>query len=79
MSGFFAVPRDILDNIKIDTKGYKILLEILVKSKNIQVFEIPYTFLDRKSGKSKMGMNVIVDYVGSVWQLYRYGQRQQKK
>ncbi|HET7644654.1 MAG TPA: polyprenol monophosphomannose synthase, partial [Nitrososphaeraceae archaeon] len=79
MSGFFAVPRDILENIKIDTKGYKILLEILVKSKNIPIFEIPYTFLDRKSGKSKMGMNVIVDYVGSVWQLYRYGQRQQKK
>jgi len=79
MSGFFAVPRPILENIKIDTKGYKILLEILVKSKDIPIFEIPYTFLDRKSGKSKMGFNVIVDYVGSVWQLYRYGRHQQKK
>ena len=53
MSGFFAVPRDILENIKIDTKGYKILLEILVKSKNVPIFEIPYTFLDRKSGKRR--------------------------
>jgi len=79
MSGFFAVPRSILENIKIDTKGYKILLEILVKSKNVPIFETPYTFLDRKSGKSKMGFNVIFDYVGSVWQLYRYGRHQQKK
>jgi dolichol-phosphate mannosyltransferase len=79
MSGFFAVPRPILENIKIDTKGYKILLEILVKSKDIPIFEIPYTFLDRKSGKSKMGFSVIVDYLGSVWQLYRYGRHQQKK
>jgi dolichol-phosphate mannosyltransferase len=79
MSGFFAVPRHILENIKIDTKGYKILLEILVKSKDIPIFEIPYTFQDRKSGKSKMGYNVIFDYVGSVWQLYRYGRRHQQK
>jgi dolichol-phosphate mannosyltransferase len=79
MSGFFAVPRPIIQNLKIDTKGYKILLEILVKSKDIQIFEIPYTFMDRKSGKSKMGSSVIFDYISSVWQLYRYGRTQQKK
>ena len=79
MSGFFAVPRPIIENLKIDTKGYKILLEILVKSKDIPIFEIPYTFMDRKSGKSKMGSSVIFDYISSVWQLYRYGRTQQKK
>lgn len=79
MSGFFAVPRPILENLKIDTKGYKILLEIIVKSKDIPIFELPYTFMDRKSGKSKMGSSVIFDYIGSVWQLYRYGRNQQKK
>jgi dolichol-phosphate mannosyltransferase len=79
MSGFFALPRTILQNLKIDTKGYKILLEILVKSKDIPIFEIPYTFMDRKSGKSKMGSSVILDYISSVWQLYRYGRHHQKK
>ena len=79
MSGFFAVPKPILENLKIDTKGYKILLEIIVKSKDIPIFELPYTFMDRKSGKSKMGSSVIFDYIGSVWQLYRYGRNQQKK
>ena len=79
MSGFFAVPRPIIENLKIDTKGYKILLEILVKSKDIQIFEIPYTFMDRKSGKSKMGSSVIFDYISSVWQLYRYGRQSTKE
>ena len=75
MSGFFAFPRHVIKNIKFDTKGFKILLEILVKSRDIRVKEVPYTFHDRKSGQSKMNFNVILDYAGSVWQLYRYGQK----
>lgn len=81
MSGFFIVPRSLLEQLQIDTKGYKLLLEILVKTKNLPIHEIPYTFTDRKSGKSKMGFNVIFDYIGSVWQLYNYGRghNRQKK
>ena len=75
MSGFFAFPRHVIKNIKFDTKGFKILLEILVKSRDIRVKEVPYTFHDRKSGQSKMNFNVILDYAGAVWQLYRYGQK----
>jgi dolichol-phosphate mannosyltransferase len=78
MSGFFAFPRHIIKNIKFDTKGFKILLEILVKSRNTRVKEVPYTFHDRKSGQSKMNFNVILDYAGAVWQLYRYGQKSKR-
>ncbi len=78
MSGFFAFPRHVIENIKFDTKGFKILLEILVKSRDIRVKEVPYTFHDRKSGQSKMNFNVILDYAGSVWQLYRYGQKSKR-
>lgn len=74
MSGFFALPRELIENISIDTKGYKILLEILVKNKGVPVKEIPYTFTDRMSGKSKMDKNVIMNYAAAVWQLYLYGQ-----
>jgi dolichol-phosphate mannosyltransferase len=73
MSGFFALPRELIEDISIDTKGYKILLEILVKNKGIPVKEIPYTFTDRMSGKSKMDKNVILNYAAAVWQLYVYG------
>jgi dolichol-phosphate mannosyltransferase len=68
-----------MENLQIDTKGYKILLEILVKSKHMHIYEIPYTFTDRKLGKSKMGYNVIFDYIGSVWQLYNYGRKKYEK
>jgi dolichol-phosphate mannosyltransferase len=75
MSGFFALPRELIQNISIDTKGYKILLEILVKNKEIPIKEIPYTFTDRQSGKSKMNYNVIVNYGEAIWQLYKHGQK----
>jgi dolichol-phosphate mannosyltransferase len=73
MSGFFAFPRELIQNTHFDTKGYKILLELLVKERNAKIIEIPYAFTDRKSGKSKMNLGIILDYVQSVWQLYRYG------
>jgi dolichol-phosphate mannosyltransferase len=73
MSGFFALPRELIEDISIDTKGYKILLEILVKNKGVPVKEIPYTFTDRMSGKSKMDKNVILNYAAAVWQFYVYG------
>jgi dolichol-phosphate mannosyltransferase len=73
MSGLFALPRELIEKISIDTKGYKILLEILVKNKEIPTKEIPYTFIDRQSGKSKMDRNVIMNYAEAIWQLYRHG------
>ncbi len=73
MSGFFAFRRHIIRNINFDAIGYKILLEILVKTRGAKVREIPYNFTDRKSGKSKLDKTVILDYGKSVWKLYRYG------
>ena len=75
MSGLFALARTLIQNITIDTKGYKILLEILVKNKQVPIIEIPYTFTDRQSGKSKMSYNVIFNYAEAIWQLYWHGQK----
>ncbi|RMW37710.1 MAG: polyprenol monophosphomannose synthase, partial [Candidatus Nitrosopelagicus sp.] len=73
MSGFFAFKKNILNGLNLDAIGYKILLEILVKTKNVSITEIPYTFQDRELGSSKLNMKIIVDYYKSVWKLYRYG------
>lgn len=73
MSGFFAFKRHIINNIKFDAIGYKILLEILVKARGAKVTEIPYHFIDRTSGSSKLDISVTVDYLRSIWKLYRYG------
>jgi dolichol-phosphate mannosyltransferase len=78
MSGFFALKRHIIDNVKIDSAGYKILLEILVKSNDASVKEIPYTFTNRKAGQSKLDNAVIWDYVKAVYNLYIYGRKSGK-
>jgi dolichol-phosphate mannosyltransferase len=76
MSGYFAVPRKIMDEISFGTRGYKMLLEILVKEQtNTKRKEIPYSFQDRRLGKSKLGIKVIIEYILATWHLYRYGQK----
>jgi len=75
MSGFFLFKRQILKNVTFDTAGYKILLEMLVKLKGIRIKEIPYNFVNRKSGQSKLDAIVVLDYVRAIWHLYRYGRK----
>ena len=79
MSGFFAFKKNILNGLNIDAIGYKILLEILVKTKNVTIKEIPYTFQDREFGSSKLSIKTILDYCKSVLKLYRYGKSLEKQ
>ena len=73
LSGFFAFKRNILRGLKFDAIGYKMLLEILVKTKGTKVTEIPYIFKDRELGSSKFGISTMFEYTKEVWKLYRYG------
>ena len=79
MSGFFAFKKNIIDGLKFDAIGYKMLLEILVKTKGVKIQEVPYTFTDRREGSSKLGADTIFDYCKSVWRLYKYGRTVQKE
>ena len=82
MSGFFAFKRHIIKGLKFDAIGFKMLLEILVKTRGATVKEIPYTFTDRKFGSSKVSISTAYDYAKSVSKLYRYGKsfrRQEKR
>lgn len=73
MSGFFLFRKNLLGDLHFDALGYKILLEILVKTKGAKISEVPYTFSNRKFGSSKLGTKIILDYLKSVFKLYRYG------
>jgi dolichol-phosphate mannosyltransferase len=73
MSGFFAFRRKIIEGIEFDAIGYKMLLEILVKTRGARVREVPYTFANRTAGTSKLDSSVVFDYFRAVWKLYRYG------
>jgi len=78
MSGFFAFNKDIIRGINFDAIGYKFLLEMIVKVKDASIKEIPYTFLDRQNGKSKLGIKTILEFTHAVWNLYRYGKNEQR-
>jgi len=60
MTGFMVIKRSVLENIELSPKGFKIVLEILYKSKatKSKVAEVPITFHKRKAGESKVGFNV---------------------
>lgn len=73
MSGFFMFKKNLLQNLNFDGIGYKLLLEILVKTKGAKISEVPYTFTNRQFGSSKLGIDTILDYGKSVLKLYRYG------
>jgi len=75
MSGFFLFKKNLLHDLKFDGIGYKLLLEILVKTKGVKISEVPYTFTNRKFGSSKLGSDTIIDYFKSILKLYRYGKR----
>lgn len=75
MSGFFAFKRSIINGLAFDALGYKFLLELLVKAdKTITIKEIPYTFVNRKLGTSKLDASLYettTEYLHAVWKLYK--------
>ncbi|MGB3364591.1 MAG: hypothetical protein WBB48_07415 [Thermodesulfobacteriota bacterium] len=70
MSGYFFLRRDLIENVELSPKGFKIGLEILVRSKCKKVKEVPIVFRDREYGESKLSSHVIVDYLIHVSKLY---------
>ncbi|MGW3123099.1 glycosyltransferase [Streptomyces sp. NPDC001107] len=53
MSGFFAIRRSDIAAEALKPLGYKILLELAVRSRPRQVTEVPFVFQDRFAGESK--------------------------
>ncbi|MCD2188192.1 glycosyltransferase [Actinomycetospora soli] len=53
LSGFFAVRRAALDLDAVDPIGYKILLELVVRSGLTRIAEVPFTFAPRHAEASK--------------------------
>jgi dolichol-phosphate mannosyltransferase len=70
MSGFFALKPSVVKDAPLKAKGYKILLEVLVKGTYSKVVEVPITFKDRAAGESKLGSKVMINYIQHLIQLY---------
>ncbi len=72
MSGFFGFKRAIVDTSSLSPTGWKIGLEILVRSKFKSATEVPYTFVPRARGASKLSRRIIWQYVHQLVDLYSY-------
>lgn len=73
LAGFFGFRRRILDgSAQLLPIGYKIGLEILVKTNRRMVVEIPIAFVDRKKGESKLTFQQQLNYLRHLRGLYRF-------
>lgn len=72
MSGFFLIKRDAIINKEINSKGFKILLELLIKVDFKNIIEIPITFINRTTGKSKAGFKEIIYYLKNLIGYFFY-------
>jgi dolichol-phosphate mannosyltransferase len=58
----------------LNPSGFKIGLELLLKTPLAadQLVHVPYGFAKRQSGSSKLGVKVIIKYVGQLLALYHW-------
>ena len=73
MSGFFALPRRLLERCEnLSPVGYKIGLELLVKCKPKPIKEVPIYFRTRTLGESKLTIRQQFFYLIHLRSLYKY-------
>ena len=66
MSGFFALPRPLVEEMapRLTGTGFKILLDILLSAgRPLRVAEVPYAFRPREHGASKLDATVLLEFL----------------
>ena len=71
-SGYFLIRRAAVQEVEIAAGGFKICLELLVRGRVQSIVEVPYEFVDRAAGESKMSWREATGYFKQVAELWRY-------
>jgi dolichol-phosphate mannosyltransferase len=71
MSGYFLVRRSALELSELRPRGYKILLEVLARSRCERIVEVPFTFALRENGRSKLGARTVWNLLLQLARLSR--------
>jgi dolichol-phosphate mannosyltransferase len=71
MSGFFLIRRSQLDAFQTSVKGFKIGLELFVRSQPRRLAEVGYVFAGRSTGESKMSVAEGTGFLRQLRSLYR--------
>jgi dolichol-phosphate mannosyltransferase len=69
MSGYFALRRAAIDLDSLHPRGFKILLEILVRNPRLRVNEVPFRMEERLAGKSKASVREGLCYITQLVSL----------
>lgn len=69
LSGFFLVRRDAIDPDQLKPQGFKILLEILVRTPSLRVAEVGFEFGTRHAGESKASFREGMRYLSHLGRL----------
>jgi glycosyltransferase involved in cell wall biosynthesis len=72
MSGFFLVRPDAVDLDELRPRGFKILLELLVRCPALRRAEVAFVFATRRAGESKGSVREGLSYLRSLCEL-RFG------
>jgi dolichol-phosphate mannosyltransferase len=72
LTGFFLVRVKALNLDALQPKGFKILLEILVRNPGLRKAEVPFHFGERYTGQSKASAAEALKYLNTLWTL-RFG------
>ena len=70
-SGFFAIRKEVQENVILNPIGWKILMELLVKGEYKTVTEIPFAFEARSLGDSKMSFQEQMNFVRHTIRLMK--------
>ena len=71
-SGFFLIRKDLAQGVRISAGGFKICLELLVRGRPATVIEVPYVFVGRTAGESKMNVKEALGYLVQLRDLHRF-------
>ena len=72
MSGFFLIRRTHLDGFRTSVRGFKIGLELFVRSRPRRLAEVGYVFVGRTLGASKMSLGEATGFLQQLMSLYRH-------
>jgi len=71
-SGLFLIRRELARGVSISAGGFKICLELLIRTQPSQVVEVPYVFVGRTAGESKMNLKEAIGYLTQLRDLHRF-------
>ena len=70
-SGYFVADAALLRSLTHQARGFKVLLEFLVQARVQRIQEVPYEFIERAHGTSKLSPRVLWLYLRQLGRLYR--------